>query len=70
MFENPFKKMFGAGTAPESAKSQEGVPKMTEEQREAAQDHIEDLKYGGDIKLTPEEAKAHEEVERLKNLQS
>lgn len=70
MFENPFKKMFGAGTVSENAKSLEGVPKMTEEQREVALDHLETLKHGGSIKLTPEEAKTHEEMERLKDVQN
>lgn len=70
MFENPFKKMFGAGTVSENTKSQEEVPKMTEEQRESALDHLETLTHGGIIKLTPEEVKEHEETERLKALQS
>lgn len=70
MFENPFNKMFGASAASENAKSQEEVLKMTEEQRESALDHLELLKHGGSIKLTPEEAKAHEEMEHLKNLQN
>ena len=70
MFENPFNKMFGASAASENAKSQEEVLKMTEEQRESALDHLETLKHGGSIKLTPEEVKEHEETERLRTLQS
>ncbi len=62
--------MFGASATLENVKSQVEVPKMTEEQREAALDHLETLKHGGSVKLTHEEAKAHEEVERLKDLQS
>lgn len=62
--------MFAVDIAPENTEKEEGVPKMTEEQRETALDHIEDLKHGGDINLTLEEAKTHEETERLKGLQS
>mgnify|MGYP001615799412 CR=1 FL=1 len=65
--ENPFKNMFGG--APKKSETS-GVPKMTEGQQAAALDHIEDLKHGGDIKLTPEEMKAHEETGRLRDLQN
>lgn len=49
--------------------SGEDVPKMNEEQRAEALAQIEALKHGGDIKLTPEEEKEHEETECLKDLQ-
>lgn len=44
----------------------ESLPKLTEEQREDALSHIEALKHGGGVTLTPEEEAAHEETKRLK----
>ena len=66
MFENPFNKMF----APADESSKDGLPKLTEEQREAALDHVEELKHGGQIKLTPEEEAVLEEKKNREGQQA